>query len=105
MIQTVPTHGPKRSGRRFGVAALVAVVALGACTSDPGPRRVAQDIIKAEAVNNPELNEQCMLDALEGFSDSDLEAIASQLDNSNAETSDAGQAALDDYEATLAACN
>ncbi|MGB3736830.1 MAG: hypothetical protein WA964_17865 [Ilumatobacter sp.] len=105
MTDTLPDQDRKRSGRRFAAVAVFAVLALGACTSDPGVRRVAQDIIKAEAEANPELDEECMLGALDDFTDSDLEAITDQLSSANEDSQAEGQAALDDYEAALSACN
>jgi hypothetical protein len=105
MIHVLPAHDRKRSGRRIGAVAVVAVLALASCTSDPGPRRVAQDIIKAEAIDNPELNEECMLTALEGFTDSQLTDISKQLDSANEATQAEGQAAYDEYRAALDACN
>lgn len=96
----------KRSGRRIGAAAVIGILVLGACTSDPGARRVAQDIIKAEAEANPELDEECMLGVLENdFTDEQLEAISTQLDSSNEGTRAEGQAAFDEYRDALATCN
>lgn len=99
---TATPGGPRR--RRFTGFVVIGVLALAACTSDPGPRRVAQDIIKAEAAANPALDEKCMLDALEGFSDSELEAIADDLDSTDTTTQQDAQAELDRYQADLAAC-
>ncbi len=93
------------SARRIGAVAVLAALALGACSSDPGPKRVAQDIIKAEALANPELNEECMLEALDGYENEALEAIAGDLESSNAETQAAGESALADFQADLDACN
>lgn len=95
----------QRPGRRVAAVAVIALFGLGACTSDPGARRVAQDIIKAEAENNPALDEQCMLDALDDFDDDELASITDQLNSANEDTQVEGQAALDDFEAALAACN
>jgi len=98
-------HGRRHPGRRAAGAALAAVVVLGACTSDPGPRRVAQDIINAEAENNPDLDRECMLDALEEFTDDQLEAIDQQLDSADTETQAEGEAAFEEFRGALAACN
>ena len=92
-------------GRRAAASGIIALFMLSACTSDPGPRRVAQDIIKAEAEANPDLDEECMLTALEAFSDSDLEDISTLLDSANEDTQVEGQAALDEFQAALTACN
>lgn len=97
----------KRSGRRIGAVAVIAILTLGACTSDPGARRVAQDIIKAETEDDPSSDRRdCMLKVLEDdFTDEDLENITSQLGSTNTGTQAEGQAALDEYEAALSACN
>lgn len=97
----------KRSGRRIGAVAVIAILTLGACTSDPGARRVAQDIIKAETEDDPSSDRRdCMLKVLEDdFTDEDLENITSQLGSTNTETQAEGQAALDEYDAALSACN
>lgn len=89
----------------------VALVGLTACTSDPGPKRVAQDIIKTEAYNAeqagepwPDGVEDCMLERLDEYSDDDLTSIADDLAASNATQNEEGAAALAAYEADLAAC-
>ncbi len=84
---------------------MIALLALAACTSDPGPQKVAEDIIRAEALENPSLDEECMLDALEDFDDEELEAIAGDLDSSNADTKTQGEEALADFQGVLEACN
>ncbi len=94
---------PQRT-RRSIAAVLVGLVALSACESDPGPRRVATDIIETESLANPELDEDCLLGQLESYTDSELEAIASDLDSENVETRAAGSAALDEFQAALESC-
>lgn len=97
----------RRSGgrtRRGIAAAVVGLVVLGACTSDPGPRRVAEDIIKAESFANPELNEECLLDALDGYENDELVAIAEGLDRENSADQAEAQDALAQYQADLEAC-
>ncbi len=91
--------------RRSAAVGVVALLALAACTSDPGPRKVAEDIIRAEALENPSLDEDCMLAVLDDFDDEQLEQIAGDLGSSNADTSAGGQAELDAYQAALEACN
>ena len=105
MIHTLPAHDRKWSGRRIGAVAVIAVLTLGACTSDPGARRVAQDIIKAEAEANDELDETCMLEALDEFTDAQLEDITDQISSANEGSQAEGQAALDEFRAALDACN
>lgn len=92
-----------RTRRRLAVA-VVGLVVLGACTSDPGPKRVAQDIIKAEAFANPELDEECLLDALDDYENDDLVAIAEGLDRENSADQAEAQDALARYQADLEAC-
>ncbi len=105
MTHALPAHDRKRSGRRIGAVAVIAVLTLGACTSDPGARRVAQDIIRAETPEGSAVQE-CMLKVLkDDFTDSDLEDITNKLDSANEDTQAEGQAALDEYQAALAACN
>lgn len=84
---------------------VVALLALAACTSDPGAQRVAEDIIRAESLENPRLDEECMLDALEDFTNEELEEIAGDIGSSNADTNAEGQAALDAFQTALEDCN
>ena len=90
---------------------VVALVGLSACTTDPGPKRVAEDIIKTEAYNAeqagdpwPEGVEDCMLERLGEYSDDELSSIAEDLDAQNAARNEEGEAALAAYEADLAGC-
>lgn len=75
-----------------------------ACTSDPGPKQVAEDIIKAESLNNPDLDEECLLRELDRYSDGDLRAIAEDLDSSDPARNEAGEAALLAYQRSLEVC-
>jgi hypothetical protein len=54
----------------------MALGALGACSSQPGNRRVVSDVI--ESLQLPEAEEQCMLDKLDGYTDDELDAIADE---------------------------
>ncbi|MFT6390846.1 MAG: hypothetical protein ACJA14_000353 [Ilumatobacter sp.] len=93
-----------RRARRSIAAAVVGLLALSACTSDPGPKRVVQDIVEAEAVRNPNLDEQCMLDAIDEFSGEELEKMANDLDSSD---ENAAAQAAEDFESfnnALEAC-
>ena len=75
MIPAPPAHRSTRSARRVGAAAMIAVLTLGACTSDPGARRVAEDIIEAEfeAEAISESEKDCMFEVLEDdYSESDF---------------------------------
>ena len=100
----VTDERPVGRTRRRLAAVVVGLVALGACTSDPGPKRVAQDIIKAESFANPELNEECLLDALDGYENDELVAIAEGLDRENSADQAEARDALAQYQADLEAC-
>ena len=52
---------------------LVAVVGLGACTSQPSVKAVAEDIVESIGLEPDE--ETCMLTALDDYTDAELEAI------------------------------
>lgn len=96
--------GSRRSIVRAVAAGVVGVVFLGACASDPGPKRVAEDIIRAEAFENPDLDEECLLRELDKFSDDDLRAIQGDLDSSDAARNERGEAALLAYQRSLEVC-
>ncbi len=106
---TIPTPDadtvePRRSRTRRGVAAaVIGLLALTACTSDPGPKRVAQDIIKAESVDNPDLDEECLLEQLDEYSDDELSAISDGLEQTGP-TQDEAEAQLAEYQASLESC-
>lgn len=91
---------PKRQVRRALVVALVGVLGLAACTSDPSARRVAEDIIKTGFIEGDltEVQRDCMLDRLDAYSDDELSDIT-------ASAGDAGPGtAIELFEADLAAC-
>lgn len=97
--------GPsKRRTRAVAAAAVVALVGLSACTSDPSAKRVAEDIIKAEAVLNPDLDEECLLAELDKFSNDDLKAIDEDLEADNSDRNTEGETALRAYELSLGRC-
>ena len=52
---------------------LAAVLALGACTSNPSVKAVAQDIVQSIGLEPDE--ETCMMAALDDYTDAELEAI------------------------------
>ena len=101
-----PVVEQRRVGRsRRGVAAaVVGLLALGACTSDPGPKRVAQDIIKAESLANPELDEECLLDQLDNYSNDELVAISDGLEKDNSADQAEAEEELAKYAADLESC-
>lgn len=99
----VPSGARSRRVRAFAAAA-GAVLLFSACTSDPGPKQVAEDIIKAEAFNNPDLDEECLLRELDRYSDQDLRDIAADLNSSDSARNEAGEAALLAYQRSLEVC-
>ena len=85
-------------------AGAVALLALTACTSNPGPSRVARDIVEAEAAIDPDLDEECLLTELERFSDDDLSAIADDLAASDEARNADGERALAAFQLSLESC-
>ena len=105
--ELAPAAAGRPAGRvRRGVAAaVIGLLAVSACTSDPGPKRVAQDIIKAESLDNPDLDEDCLLEKLDDYENDDLVAIADDLDKENSADQAAAEEALAQFQADLEACN
>ena len=93
------------SRRPVAVLAVAAVSLLGltACSSDPSAKRVAQDLVKTIAADEPEV-EECMLEVIDGYSTDELEAIGEDSLDGDAAAQAAAQEALDKFEADLAAC-
>jgi hypothetical protein len=80
---------------------LVAVGGLTACNSTPSARRVALDVIDTLPVS--ETVKECMRVKVEAYPESDLEDVAKGADKDPPDPE--SQAALDKFEADLAACN
>ncbi len=80
---------------------LLAVLGVSACTSDPSPQRVAEDLVKTLAQDHPEI-EECMLEVVDSY---DLNELGKNASNENPEISGPAQADLDEFEAELAACD
>jgi hypothetical protein len=101
-----PVVEERRVGRpRLGVAAaVVGLLALGACTSDPGPKRVAQDIIKAESLANPDLDEECLLERLDDYSNDELVSISEGLEKQNSADQVTAEDDLAKFQADLETC-
>ena len=92
-----------RTSHRTFALAVVAVLGLAACNSDPSPKRVAEDLVQTEA-STPE-EEECMLDVIDDYDDEfGINSLGSDANSDNPEISGPAQAALDDFEADLAAC-
>ena len=94
--------------------AAVALVGLTACTSDPGPKRVAQDIINSIELENEiraeeglapiVADQECLETELGRFSNGELESIAEDIQAENTDDNAAGETALRAYELSLANC-
>lgn len=84
-------------------AAAGAVVLLAtACESDPSAKRVAEDLVNTLATTDAERD--CMLEIIDGYSESDLEDMGSDaLDGDDAERA-AAQVQLDQLQARLTSC-
>ena len=80
---------------------LLAVLGVSACTSDPSPQRVAEDLVKTLTQDHPEI-EECMLEVVGSY---DLNDLGKKANNENPEISDPALAELDEFEAELAACD
>jgi uncharacterized lipoprotein len=80
---------------------LLAVLGVSACSSDPSPQRVAEDLVKTVAQDHPEI-EECMLEVVDSY---DLNDLGEKANNENPEISDPAQAELDEFEADLVACD
>jgi hypothetical protein len=79
--------------------ALVAVLGLSACQSDPSATRVAQDLVKTLAQTPAE--EECMLDVIDDY---DLNALGSDADSGDQAEQAAANAELAKFEDDLVAC-
>lgn len=90
-----------RSTRLLGVL-VIAALGVSACTSNPGPKRVAEDLINTLADTDEERD--CMLDILDGYSDSELESLGNDVNEGDEATQAAAQVELDQLEARLSSC-
>ncbi len=80
---------------------LVAVVGVSACTSDPSAQRVAEDLVKTQTQDEPEIQD-CMLGVIEDY---DLNTLGDDALSDNPDISGPAMAELDKFEADLAACD
>jgi len=90
----------KTSLRLLAPVALVGMLALSACTSDPSPTRVAKDLVETETAGKPEM-QKCMLDVIDNY---DLDTLGADSIGGNAEKAKAADEQLAKFEADLAAC-
>lgn len=101
------TTGASSRPRRLATAALVGLLALTACTSDPGPTRVAKDIVEAEFEKGEitEVEKDCMFDVLaDDYDESDLEDIAGRIASTDASNVAEGEAELEQLRTDLSTC-
>jgi hypothetical protein len=97
----------KTSRRSLAAVALVALVGLSACTSDPSAKRVAQDLVNTvtmEPGGGGEKVRDCMLEVIDGYTTDELEAIGNDAQSSDKATAAEADKALKKFEADLAAC-
>jgi hypothetical protein len=90
----------RRTLTQTAAIVLVAVFGMSACMSEPSPRRVAEDLIKTETQDQPEVQE-CMLAVLEDY---DVNELGEQANSDNEARAAEARAELDEFEADLAAC-
>ena len=91
----------RRSFSNTLVIAAVAVLGMSACTSDPSAKRVAQDLVRTQTQNFPEIRD-CMLGVIDDY---DLNGLG---DDALSETPDVSKPALDElkkFEADLVTCD
>lgn len=79
----------------------MAVVGVSACTSDPSATRVAQDLVRTVAKDQPEIQD-CMLGVIDEY---DLDGLGEDAINENVDISAPALAELDEFEADLADCD
>ncbi len=100
------TSSSRSRASRAVLAAAAAALTFSACTSQPSPHRVAEDLINTLAESDEE--RECMLDVLDTdeYSNSNLEEWGSEVDSGQPGTAayDEAQAALDGLQADLEAC-
>jgi len=80
---------------------LVAVLGVSACTSDPSATRIAQDLVRTQTQNLPEIQE-CMLGVIDDY---DLNDLGDKALSENADVSDPADAELAKFQADLEACD
>jgi hypothetical protein len=68
---------------RSSVVAAVAVLGLAACTSNPGPKTVAQDVVDGltEEGTVTASEQECLQQKIDAYSNDELEAIATGNEN------------------------
>ena len=95
------------NARRLTALGLVTIAGLGACTSQPSVQAVARDVV--ESIGLEPDQEACMLEAIDGYSEDELEQIGEANEtvdfSSDVPPEDRGHAeALQKFYADLDAC-
>ncbi len=90
-----------RSLAQTFAVAMVAVLGVSSCSSDPSARRVAQDLVRTQTQDHPDIQE-CMLAVIEDY---DLNGLGEDANNENPEISGPALAELESFEADLVACD
>lgn len=90
-----------RSIAQTVTVALVAVLGVSSCTSVPSARRVAEDLVRTQTQDEPDIQE-CMLGVIDDY---DLNDLGDKALSETADVSDPALAELDKFEADLAACD
>ena len=80
---------------------VVAVLGVSSCTSDPSAKRVAQDLVKTQTQDFPDI-EECMLGVIDDY---DLNDLGEKALSETPDVSDPAKAELAKFEADLAACD
>lgn len=95
---------PRSAGTRVALVAGLAALTFAACTSEPSPHRVAEDLINSLAETDEERD--CMLEILDGYSNDDLESWGNAIETGEPGTAsyDEAQAQLDGLQADLETC-
>jgi hypothetical protein len=91
----------RRTLAQTATLVLVAVLGVSACTSDPSPRRIAEDLIKTETQDFPEIQE-CMLGVLDDY---DVNTLGDEANSDDRATASAANEELGAFEDDLAACD
>ena len=81
--------------------AAIAVLGVSSCTSDPSAKRVAQDLVKTQTQDFPEI-EECMLGVIDDY---DLNDLGDKALSETAGVSDPAKAELNKFEVDLADCD
>jgi hypothetical protein len=79
----------------------LAVLGVSACTSDPSPTRVAQDLVRTVAQDHPEIRD-CMLGVIDDY---DLDKLGEDAISENPDKSGPALKELESFETDLAACD